>query len=136
MILQGDIWHCTVQHYTTWYCMVMHYLVLSCNVLHYSTLPCTNLQYRALAGTNLHYRQLSSNILYYLAQQQTSIFRQSMVCYANVRHMIEVKSHVNVCHVTKLSRKGVFSHIYGFYTNEPSCKCCLCKYKVMKLLFT
>ena len=34
------------------------------------------------------------------------------------------------------SRKGVFSHVYGFYTNEPSCKCFLCKYKVMKLLFT
>ena len=56
-------------------------------------------QYLALAGTNLHYHQLSSNILNYLAQQQTSIFRQNMVCYANVRHMIEVKSHVNVCHV-------------------------------------
>jgi len=49
--------------------------------------------------TNLHYRQLSSNILNYLAQKQTSISPQNMVCYANVRYVIEVKSHVNVCHV-------------------------------------
>ena len=47
----------------------------------------------------MHYRQLSSNILNHLAQKQTSISPQNMVCYANVRHMIEVKSHVNVCHV-------------------------------------
>ena len=49
--------------------------------------------------TNLHYRQLSSNILNYLAQKQTSISPQNMVCYANVRYVIEVKSHVNVFHV-------------------------------------
>ena len=82
--------------------------------MHYATLPCTNLQYRALAGTNLHYRQLSSNILNYFAQQQTSIFRQNMVCYANVRHMIEVKSHVNVCHVKICHVKEFLVIFMGF----------------------
>ena len=56
----------------------------------------------ALHGTalyHLHYRQLSSNILNYLAQQQTSIFRQNMECYANECHVIEGKHHVNACHV-------------------------------------
>ena len=37
-----------------------------------------------------------------------------MVCYANVRHMIEVTSHVNVCHVKICHVKEFLVIFMGF----------------------
>ena len=50
-------------------------------------------------GHDVKHRKIITNIPQYLAQQQTSIFRQNMECYANECHVIEGKRHVNVCHV-------------------------------------
>ena len=65
-------------------------------------------------GHDVKHRKIITNIPQYLAQQQTSIFRQNMVCYANVRHMIEVKSHVNVCHVKICHVKEFLVIFMGF----------------------